>query len=159
VLTIDSIEREFRPLDEFEPTSSTPIGRHPEKSMCGNSSGPGVQAHGHHPLICVKDLFRCGGLLALARQDKSAANYLEQMQIQVTLSPDRQSLPDALLINSVPQIVRSTPNFSGAYMLKATAAILFAAVFLNQDDQFLAEGKYTEGLFLVAHAVVRSFVG
>ena len=44
-------------------------------------------------------------------------------------------------------------------MMKAIAAILFAAVFLSQVDQFLAQGKYAEGLLLMAHDVVRSFVG
>jgi hypothetical protein len=44
-------------------------------------------------------------------------------------------------------------------MLKAVAAALFAFSFMNQVDQYLSHGRYTQGLLAMAHDVVRSFVG
>jgi hypothetical protein len=48
---------------------------------------------------------------------------------------------------------------SGTHMLKAIAAVLFAISFMNQVDQFLSQGRYTQGLLAMAHDMVRSFVG
>ncbi|CCE10222.1 hypothetical protein BRAS3843_430018 [Bradyrhizobium sp. STM 3843] len=49
--------------------------------------------------------------------------------------------------------------FQAVHMLKSVAAALFAFSFLSQADQFLSQGRYTEGLILIARHVVRSFVG